>query len=372
MVESTAHPYRGFIVTLCVALCIVGFVFFLSASYDPSSGRHSPPASSQLRWIGLGIAAAIGIQFIDYRKLGRFAWAFYAGLIVLLVATALFAPTIQGARRWLRFGPIALQASELMKVALVLVLARTLQHVEQGYSWRGLAVPVGVVLLPVAFVIRQPDLGMCLLYTPIIGVMLWASGVHRRVLLTLVLLVAVLAPVGYVWGLKDYQRDRIRTFVAWDEAGEGKADLYQPLNARIAVANGGLIGMGLFRGHQNTGGYLPAKHNDYIFAIIAEETGLAGAVVLLGLYFLLVALLFAGAIEHRDPFGRLILVGIGGLIGTQVLVNTAVASGALPTTGLTLPLISHGGSSMLTTCVLFGLAINVLSRRPITVARPRF
>jgi len=269
-------------------------------------------------------------------------------------------------------GSIGIQPSEFMKIALVLALARVLRHAEQGYSWSKLLVPCALTFVPIALVIKQPDLGMCLLYLPIVGFMVWASGVRRSVLITVTVVLLVSVPVGYLWGLKDYQRARIRTFVDWNEDRHGKFDLYQPLNARIAVANGGLLGRGLFQGPQNIGGYLPAKFNDYIFAVIAEEGGLLFCVIVLLLYYLLVALVFHAAMEFREPFGRLILVGIGGLIGTQVLVNTAVASGALPTTGLTLPLVSAGGSSMLTTCMLLGLAVNVLSHREVAIARARF
>lgn len=373
MVERRAHPYRAMILVLVAMLIGIGFMCFLSASYDATVDEHYPAPHTQIRWIAIGVVMFVAVQAIDYRTVGRYAFAIYAVIILLLVLTALFAPSLNRSRRWLPIaGSIGIQASEFMKVGLVLVLARVLRHVERGYSWRQLFLPVALVALPVGFVIRQPDLGMCLLYTPIIGVMVWASGVRRSVLITLVLIVGLGAPAAYVWGLKDYQRARIQTFVNWDEEKEGQDDLFQPLNARIAVANGGWFGMGLFRGIQNTGNRLPAKYSDYIFAVIAEETGLVGSIALMALFYLLVVLLFHAAVEFREPFGRLILVGVGGLIGTQVLVNAAVASGALPTTGLTLPLVSHGGSSMLTTCVLLGLAVNVLGRRRLDVAKPGF
>jgi len=370
---SRIHPYRTLIVLVGLALLVIGYVFFVSSSYFADSDTYRPPPLVQLRWIVLGVVAFLLVQIVSYERIGRFAFAIYAGCVALLIATALFGQVINSSKRWLPIvGSIGIQPSEFMKIALVLALARVLRHAEQGYSWSKLLVPCALTFVPIALVIKQPDLGMCLLYLPIVGFMVWASGVRRSVLITVTVVLLVSVPVGYLWGLKDYQRARIRTFVDWNEDRHGKFDLYQPLNARIAVANGGLLGRGLFQGPQNIGGYLPAKFNDYIFAVIAEEGGLLFCVIVLLLYYLLVALVFHAAMEFREPFGRLILVGIGGLIGTQVLVNTAVASGALPTTGLTLPLVSAGGSSMLTTCMLLGLAVNVLSHREVAIARARF
>jgi len=370
---SRVHPYRTLIVLVGLALLVIGYVFCVSSSYLADSDTYRPPPLVQLRWIVLGVVSFLFVQIVSYERIGRYAFVIYGTCLLLLIATALFGQVKNSSKRWLPIiGSVGVQPSEFMKIALVLVLARVLRHAEHGYSWTKLLVPCALTFLPIALVIKQPDLGMCLLYLPIVGFMVWASGVRRSVLVTVIVVLLVSVPVGYLWGLKDYQRARIRTFVKWDEERHGKFDLYQPLNARIAVANGGLFGRGLFQGPQNIGGYLPAKYNDYIFAVIAEEGGLVVCVVVLLLFYLLVALVFHAAMEFREPFGRLILVGIGGLIGTQVLVNTAVASGALPTTGLTLPLISAGGSSMLTTCMLLGLAVNVLSHREVTIAKARF
>lgn len=370
---SKIHPYRTLIVVVALLLLGLGYAFFVSSAYHADRDEYDPSPFVQLCWIGLGLVAFGLMQIISYSTLGRYAFVIYGACIFLLICTALFGVVINSSKRWLPvIGSLGVQPSEFMKVGLVLVLARILRHAEKGYSWRQLLWPCVVTFVPVAFVIRQPDLGMCLLYLPIVGIMVWASGVRRHVLVTLVAVLAVVVPLGFFCGLKDYQRARIMTFWQWDEAKHGKFDLYQPLNARIAVASGGVTGRGLFQGPQNVGGYLPAKHSDYIFAVIAEEGGLVTCLLVLLLYYLLVGLLFHAAMEFREPGGRLILVGVGGLLGTQVLVNAAVASGALPSTGLTLPLISHGGSSMLTTCVLLGLTVNVLSRRVVSMARPGF
>jgi len=370
---SKIHPYRTLIIVVALLLLGVGYAFFVSSAYYADRDEYDPSPWVQLRWIGLGFVAFVLVQFVSYSTLGRYAFVIYGACLFLLICTALFGVVINSSKRWLPvIGSIGVQPSEFMKVGLVLVLARILRHAEKGYSWRKLLWPCLLTFVPVAFVIRQPDLGMCLLYLPIVGIMVWASGVRRHVLVTLVAVLVVVVPVGFFWGLKDYQRARILTFWEWDEAKHGKFDLYQPLNARIAVASGGITGRGLFQGPQNVGGYLPAKHGDYIFAVIAEEGGLVTCLIILLLYYLLVGLLFHAAMEFREPCGRLILVGVGGLLGVQVLVNTAVASGALPSTGLTLPLISHGGSSMLTTCILLGLTVNVLSRRVVSMARPGF
>ena len=371
--RSHIHPYRTLIVLVGGLLLGVGFVFFLSSTYLADRGTYHPSPVGQVRWILLGLVAAVVVQIPSYKTLGRWAFPIYGICLALLLATAVFGEVINSSKRWLPVaGGFGIQPSEFMKIGLLLVLARVLRHVEMGYSWWKLLVPGALTLLPIVLVIRQPDLGMCLLYLPIVGFMVWASGLRKSVWMTVAVVLVVSIPVGYLWGLQDYQRARIKTFFAWDEARHGKFDLYQPLNARIAVANGGLTGRGLFQGPQNIGGYLPAKYNDYIFAVIAEEGGLLTCGFMLLLYYVLVALLFHAAMEFREPFGRLILVGVGGLLGTQVLVNAAVASGALPTTGLTLPLVSAGGSSMLTTCVLLGLAVNVLSRRDINIEKPRF
>ncbi|MBN2490637.1 MAG: FtsW/RodA/SpoVE family cell cycle protein [Planctomycetes bacterium] len=369
---SRIHPYRALLVLIGLFLLGGGFVFYVSSTYLADTDRYAPAPLGQLRWIGLGLVAFAAVQLPSYRTVGRLAWPIYGACLVLLVATALFGEVRHSSRRWLAIsGSIGFQPSELMKLGLLLVLARTLMYAEKGYGWRRLAWPCLLTLLPVALVVRQPDLGMALLYLPIVGVMVWASGVRRRVAAVLLAVLAVSVAAGVLWGLKDYQRARIWTFLAWDEARHGSFDLYQPLNARIAVANGGLAGRGLFEGPQNIGGYLPARSNDYIFAVIAEEGGLVACLVVLGLFYALVALLLCAAMEWREPFGRLLLVGVGGLLGTQVLVNTAVASGALPTTGLTLPLVSGGGSSLLTTLLLLGLAVNVLGRREVSMAPRR-
>jgi rod shape determining protein RodA len=277
-----------------------------------------------------------------------------------------------------------------MKLGLVLALARHLRHQGVTDTWRSSVVPFLLTAVPWFFVMRQPDLGSSLVMLPVFLAMLWVSGARLRHVLLVFGAVALMLPLAYVVPglLEPYQKDRLDAFLTPIPARVAEArDLrdqhehdaaralerqiaelkrgtgYQQFYSVVAVGSGGLTGAGLGRGIQNRGNRLPVRHADFIFAVIGEELGLAGTLAVVLLYAWLAAGILAVAHRTREPFGRLLSVGIGALVGGQALMNLGIATGLLPVTGLPLPLVSYGGSSVLATMVALGCVLDVGRRR---------
>lgn len=347
------------VITLLIAGC--GLATILSATYSPSA-----PVSSyvirQATWIGIGLLALLAVLFIDYHVLDRYGLAVYAAGLLLLMLVPVIGTSGGGARRWIAVGPISLQPSELMKVALVVVLASLLHRWagEPRLALRRLFAPGLLIAAPAYLILAQPDLGTVIVIALGGFVVLLLAGLPLRVVLLAVLIAGPVLP--YAWNnLKPYQRQRLVSYVnpQSDPLGAG----YHARQSKIAIGSGMVYGKGYLQGTQNQLRFLPEHHTDFIFSVFAEEWGFLGATVLLGLY---VALLLRGAtiaFRARDNLGALLAAGLTATIALQAVMNLAMTTGLLPVVGITLPFLSYGGSSMLALLASVGLVMNVSMRR---------
>jgi cell division protein FtsW (lipid II flippase) len=345
------------------------------------------------------LAVAIGcmglFQAVNYLKIGRFAWAFYFFSLFLVFYTVLgnFAEThhhalpgvhtTHGVCAWINFGPISLEPAELMKVAFVMVLARYLRYRNNYRTIRGLLPPFALALAPLILILKQPDLGMAMLFLPVLFSMLFVAGAKLKHLLLIVVSGLALAPVIWFCGakhvpvlkyfpsiIKPYQRERMEAFLDADNPAERQRKAYQTYRAMVAFASGSLVGKG--PGKIPIGQSVPEAHNDMIFALIGEQFGFFGAVVMLGAYLVLFAAGSEIAGNTREPFGRLVAVGIVATLACQSFINIAVCMGLMPVTGITLPFVSYGGSSMVASFMAAGLLLNIGQNRPLVMARESF
>jgi len=315
-------------------------------------------ASRQLAWLLAGVVLLILFSLADYRILVRFAPLFYAVAILVLAVLPFVAPLRAGTRSWLVLGGYTIQPSEFARVAVLLAVAALAgRHQRETLSAGTVAQLTALVAVPAVLVALQPDLGVALTFVPILAAALWLGGMPWRAWLGLLAAGLALLAAAWLWYLKPYQQERILTFLDPARAPTGAG--YQQRQSRIAVGSGGLTGKGLRAGTQSQLRFLPAQRTDFIFAAWAEETGFAGAAVLVLAYATVVLRLFVIAIAGRDREGVLLAGGIGVVLGTQSLINMAMVLGLAPTTGITLPLLSYGGSSVLATCICLGLAQSV-------------
>lgn len=346
------------IVALTAALMLLGCLGI--ARSEQLAGTGTRHLARQLLWATICLVAMLGVTLPSYRVLARFSYPAFAASVVLLVVVFWF-PTVNGAHRWIRFGPVGVQPSEFAKLAFVLALARYLMYRESYRRLWGLLGPLALAMVPVLLVLKEPDLGTSLVFLPVLFAMLFAAGA-RRTHLALVAAVAV-AMLPLLWSqMSREQKSRVTALAEQTAAGERPTeDGYHLHRAKQVLALGGWTGS--LVGGETTSDYgaalVPEAHTDSIAVVLGERLGLLGWALLLALYWLLVwrALAVAGA--TREPFGRLVAVGTGAMIATQALINTGMHVGLLPITGLTLPLVSYGGSSLLANSLALGLLLNV-------------
>jgi rod shape determining protein RodA len=347
--------------TLALGLATIGLVSVISASYEGRS-LVDPLVVRQLIWIGAGLLVMVGAVFFDYRALETYAYPIYVLAIGLLALVMLTGHASGGSRRWLNLGLFKLEPSELAKFAVVLVMVRYLraEPPKGGWRLRELIIPALMLGVPVALVLKQPDLGTALILMLITFTLIFVSGLSWRMLLVLTLVGAMAAPLGWHY-LKPYQRQRLVSFLnpQADPLGSG----YHIIQSEIAIGAGGSLGKGFLKGTQARLNFLPEQSTDFIFAVFAEEFGLAGTLILLGLYATLIARGAWIARHARDRFGALLAIGITAIVFWQVAINIGMATGMLPVVGITLPFVSYGGSSLLVTMAAMGVLISINTRR---------
>jgi len=359
--EKLAAVSWPFVVLLCL-LAGVGYAMLYSAaggSPEPWAFRHG------LRF-GFGVLLMLSVALVDIRLFLRLAWPLYLLGIGLLVAVAWHGAVGKGAQRWLDLGPIQIQPSELMKLFLVLALASWFHRasIERVANPLFLIPPLVAVAVPVVMVLRQPNLGNALITCILAGVMLFAAGVRLWKFAVVAVLLAVAAPIAYE-SLHDYQKNRILTFLnpESDPLGTG----YHIIQSKIALGSGGMFGQGFVRGTQSQLNFLPEKQTDFIFTMLAEEFGFAGAAAVLALNLVIVLYGLAMALACRHQFGRLVAIGITTNFFLYVFVNIAMVMGAIPVGGVPLPLVSHGGSAMMTVMLGFGILMSVHVHRDVEI-----
>jgi rod shape determining protein RodA len=324
----------------------------------------SPVWVAQLWWMGAGAAVALVAVLLDDRSWLRLAYVFYGAVVLLLLLVLWKGRWVMGARRWLSLGPVSFQPSELAKIAVALALARWF-HMDAAkrtgsYGIRGLAVPIGLTLLPALLVLRQPDLGTALVVVAVGATVILLAGVRIRTITGLLGTLALAAVL--VWPhLKPYQRKRVESFL--NPEGDALGAGYHATQSMIAVGSGQGTGKGWGQGTQTALRFLPEQHTDFIFSVWAEEHGFLGCLLLVGLYL---ALVWAGlnvAGHARDRFGHFLAVGVTGMFFWQAAVNMGMVVGLLPVVGVPLPLMSYGGSAVVTAFLGLGLLTNVAVRR---------
>ena len=348
-----------FVLLLC-AVAAVGYVALYSAgggSAEPYAGRHA------VRF-GFGLVLMLLVALVDIRLIARLAWAGYLAGLGLLALVALHGEVGKGAQRWIDLGPLQLQPSEFMKIMLVLALAAWFHRVnwERMGNPLSLVLPTLLVLAPVFLVFRQPNLGTALITLMIGGAVFFAAGVRLWKFGLLLGAASIAAPLVYDH-LHDYQRARITTFLdpESDPLGAG----YNIIQSKIALGSGGIWGKGFLQGTQGHLNFLPEKQTDFIFTMLAEEFGLVGALGTLGLLGCVVGFGYLVAFRCRHQFGRLLALGLATNFFLYVFVNVAMVTGSIPVGGVPLPLISHGGSALLTTMLGFGLLLSTHVHRDV-------
>jgi len=352
-----------FVLLLCATAGVGGAML-----YSAANGNIDPWASRHMLRFAAGLVVMIAAALTDIRLWLRYAYVFYGASLVLLGAVEIGGTTGMGAQRWIDLGIINLQPSEVMKIAIVLALARYFHSasVEDVGRPTFLVLPLILVAAPSALVLRQPDLGTALMLIMAAGAMFFAAGV-RMWKFAAVGMVAVLAlPIAWRF-MRGYQRQRVLAFL--DPESDALGAGYHIIQSKIALGSGGLFGRGFLQGSQSHLNFLPEKQTDFIFTMLAEEFGLVGGVTLLGLYVLILIYGFAIAFSARNQFGRLVALGVTTTFFLYVFINIAMVMGLIPVVGVPLPLISYGGTAMMTLLFGFGLMMSVHVHREVTVGR---
>lgn len=350
-----------------VAISTLGLVNLYSATSPYiGSGTRAGLADvyvSQIYWLVVGLLCSILVAAVDYRHFERLAYMFYIGGIAALGLVFVLGENVRGSSRWIQLGSFGFQPSEFMKLVLIMVIAKFL-HEDPKTEPRtvfDLAPAIGLTALPVGMVMIQPDLGTSLIYLATTATMLCMIKIRRRTLAFLTLAASVLAVLAWSYWMHDYQRQRITSFL--NPESDTTYTGWHALQSRTAIGNGSLWGEGFGKGTQNQFGFLPEQYSDFPFAVFAEDWGFLGGVLLFSLYCFLCIWAIHVASQAKDRFGAALAIGAGAMLFWQTLANVGMVMGILPVVGITLPLFSYGGSSVITILIGFGLLMNVSMRR---------
>jgi rod shape determining protein RodA len=338
------------------SVAALGLLNLWSAVHD----RQGHLFTQQVSWLAVGAVIMVGVATLDYRLIGRLAYVLYGAGLALLAGVLLFGKMVGGGRRWFELGPFHIQPSELMQVLTILALGKYLNDSPalEGRSWRHLAIPVLIVGLPAALIAKQPDFGTAFLFLTIFFTVMLTARLKLKTLAAIVGMAIIAASPIYKNLLHEYQRKRVEAFF-----NPNSDAAYQTRQALNAIGSGRFVGKGYMHGTQIRLRHFPALWTDFPFAVWAEEWGFVGGLVVLLLYGFLIMWVLKIASEARDRFGATVCVGVAAMVFWHVAINVGMVSGILPVVGVTLPLISYGGSSVLTIMVALGIVMNVSVRR---------
>jgi rod shape determining protein RodA len=326
----------------------------------------------QVTAIVLGLVMFTGVVLTDYRRIYNYVPHIYVGCILLLVAVFFFGHEVKGQKNWINFGPMSLQPSELTKIGVILALSRYLSSLRKTtLAWKDVGVACLITAVPMGLILLQPDTGSAMTFVPVLALMLFMSGFNLKIVITAATIAIIGAPVTYFQVLKPhvlkpYQIMRIEAVInpeLFEQPEFRRQYGYQTMQSVIAVGSGGLTGTGITKGTQSRLGFLPEHHTDFIASVLAEEMGFVGSISVLLLYLFLIVRSIGIAERSRDRFGMLVILGFTGLIFFHVFINVGMVIGLLPIVGITLPLMSYGGSSVLSMMILVGLVVNINLRR---------
>jgi rod shape determining protein RodA len=345
---------------------LAGFGLVMAYSNSASAGGDAFASGSVflrgLLWAGIAIVIFIVATAFDYHWLKTFAWPLYLFQLGLLVVTMAIGTGVGGASRWVTILGLQFQFSEIAKILMIIVLANYLGarkgQLNSLWSILGACMLVGP---PMLLVLLQPDLGTSLVFAAILAGMLYMSGASLRWLTVLAGMVIAAMPFIWTYVLRDYQRGRLTAFL--DPLGDLQGAGYQLYQAQIAVGSGGWFGKGLTNGTQNALDYLPVQNTDFVFAILAEELGFIGAIVVIALFVVLIWRILAAAWSSRDPFGTMFGTGLAAMILFQLVVNVGMVIGIMPITGIPLPFVTHGGASLISLAAGLGILESVRIRQ---------
>ena len=343
-----------------LALCVLGVAMIYSTTFDPTRGM-SRMYITQLYAIVLGLGAMVFMLALDYRTFTDKSHLIYIAMLAVLLYVIFFGTVQMGARRWIPLKAFNLQPSEFAKLGVALVLAKFFGESRGTPAWGDLAVGAALTALPLALIAKEPDLGTAVTLLPVFFAIAYLAGMRMRIFGIMIVCLLLAAPLAWKFALKDYQKSRISTFL--DPSQDAKGAGYQQIQARITVGSGGLSGKGFKQGTQGQLPFLPVAHNDFIFSVLAEEQGFAGVLVALGLYLFVILRALEAARLSKDQLGSFLVLGVLASFVFQVVYNVTMSAGLAPVKGLTLPLMSYGGSSMIATLAGFGLVLNVRMRR---------
>jgi len=333
------------------------------------SSSHYLPGNiylKQIIWIILSLVALFLFMIVDYAKLLAYSMYFYVIFLFILAGILLFGSTVSGAKSWIKLPFLQVQPSELMKIIVILLLTYVFSKFKKKYfTWKEAFLGGSLIAFPIILVALQPDLGTALIYIPLILAALILAGINRKRFVYLLIFSLIFSIVGWNFCLKDYQKKRLITLVspAQDPLGAG----YHILQSKIAFGSGGPLGKGYKKGTQSKLRFLPARHTDFIFSVIGEEFGYLGVVVILFSYFLFLSRLFHSVDKSRDRAGMYIIFLVAMMIAFQFFINVMMVVGLFPVTGVPLPLLSYGGSSLLANYLGVSLVLNVKMRRFVNV-----
>lgn len=359
--EHDVREFDGLLLLIALGICGLGLIEIYSSTQNTAlAGMHW----KQLTWIGIGVGLMLVFSRIDYHTFIDQAPLLY--LIGLALLVAVLIPGIGhmkfGARRWLGPAGFWFQVSEFMKLVIIVVLARFFSEVRSDRLMLPDLVKAGfLTAIPVGLILMQPDLGTGMVLLPVLAVGAFLAGLQWKHAVALLVIGALLLPVGWFFVLKDYQKERIETFLRPEANPRGPG--YQVLQSKIAVGSGGFSGKGIGQGSQNQLGFVPVRWSDFILAALGEELGFLGVLATLLLYAALLWRLVTTAERAKDRAGMFVVMGVAAVLGFHVLVNVAMVIGYMPVTGIPLPLMSYGGSATLFTFMALGLVMNVRMRR---------
>lgn len=347
------------LLVLVLLICALGVVEIYSATLNTKfEGIHV----KQIYWVLAGVGLMFILSFVNYHTLLDFVPWMYILSLTSLIAVLLFGKKYLGAKRWIQFPGFHFQPSEWVKLILILAMAKYFaEYQERDLPFKELVKAGMIVGIPMLLVLKQPDLGTSLTYIPVAIMGLFLGGMRIKHALVILLIAGVMVPVMWHYGLKPYQKERLTSFVSPEADAHGSG--YQVLQSLVAVGSGGIWGKGIAKGTQIQGQFLPVPHTDFIFAAWAEEHGFMGAVLVLLLYFFVLMRLVHNAQTAPDRAGTFLIMGVVAVLAFHILINVGMVVGFMPVTGIPLPLMSYGGSSVLFTFLALGMVMNVRMRR---------
>ena len=342
-----------------ILLAAIGVATIQSATMN---GANANLYLKQVMLLALGLLGLLLSLTVDYRRLADRAGPLYVGAVVALTYVLVLGPRIAGTKRWFTVGGFQVQPSELAKIVAAILVAKLFaENRKEALGLADIVGPGSAIGLLALLIAAEPDLGTAFCLVPLFLTVAFLAGLRVRAILGLFLVLTVVGGAGWHFALKEYQKTRIYTFL--DPSLDPKGAGYQKIQSQIAVGSGGFLGKGYRRGSQSQLGYLPARHTDFIFSVLAEEMGFLGVTVVLGLYLLVLWRALETAQLARDRVGAFLAAGLSTLLAFQVVYNVAMVAGLVPVKGLPLPLMSYGGASILSTLMGIGLIMNVRMRR---------